>query len=53
MFQGMFFGTKEQTDDFEQRFAEELCQRFSGVRCSLSFMKQYRLERQRLLLFQG
>ncbi|ANR75854.1 Cof-type HAD-IIB family hydrolase [Streptococcus sp. oral taxon 064] len=32
MFQGMFLGTKEQTDDFEQRFAEELCQRFSGVR---------------------
>ena len=28
----MFLGTKEQTDDFEQRFAEELCQRFSGVR---------------------
>ena len=32
MFQGMFLGTKEQTDDFEQRFAKELCQRFSGVR---------------------
>ena len=32
MFQGMFLGTKEQTDDFEQRFADELCQRFSGVR---------------------
>ena len=32
MFQGMFLGTKEQTDDFEQRFSEELCQRFSGVR---------------------
>ena len=25
MFQGMFLGTKEQTDDFEQRFADELC----------------------------
>ena len=32
MFQGMFLGTESQTDDFEQRFAEELCQRFSGVR---------------------
>ena len=32
MFQGMFLGTDSQTDDFEQRFAEELCQRFSGVR---------------------
>ena len=32
MFQGMFLGTKEQTDDFEERFATELCQRFSGVR---------------------
>ena len=32
MFQGMFLGTKEQTDDFENRFAGELCQRFSGVR---------------------
>ena len=32
MFQGMFLGTKEQTDDFEKRFAGELCQRFSGVR---------------------
>ena len=32
MFQGMFLGTESQTDDFEERFAEELCQRFSGVR---------------------
>ena len=32
MFQGMFLGTEEQTDDFEKCFAEELCQRFSGVR---------------------
>ena len=27
-----FWATEEQTDDFEQRFAGELCQRFSGVR---------------------
>lgn len=32
MFQGMFLGTKKETDDFENRFSEELCQRFSGVR---------------------
>lgn len=32
MFQGMFLGTKDETDDFEERFAEELNQRFSGVR---------------------
>ena len=32
MFQGMFLGTESQTNDFEDRFAEELCQRFSGVR---------------------
>lgn len=32
MFQGMFLGTESQTDDFEQRFAAELCQKFSGVR---------------------
>ena len=32
MFQGMFLGTESQTDDFEERFATELCQRFSGVR---------------------
>ena len=32
MFQSMFLGTKEQTDDFEERFAKELCRRFSGVR---------------------
>ena len=32
MFQGMFLGTESQTDDFEKRFAGELCQRFSGVR---------------------
>lgn len=32
MFQGMFLGTKAETDDFENRFAAELNQRFSGVR---------------------
>ena len=32
MFQGMFLGTKEQTDDFEQRFAEESIFRISASR---------------------
>ena len=32
MFQAMFLGNPEQVDDFETKFAQELCQRFSGVR---------------------
>lgn len=32
MFQGMFLGTKEETDAFEASYAQELCERFSGVR---------------------
>lgn len=32
MFQAMFLGTKEETDDFEEQFSKELCLRFSGVR---------------------
>ena len=39
MFQGMFLGTKEQTDDFEERFATELCQRSVAFVRSLSFME--------------
>ena len=32
MFQAMFLGNPEQVDDFVNKFAQELCQRFSGVR---------------------
>ncbi|RSJ82424.1 Cof-type HAD-IIB family hydrolase [Streptococcus cristatus] len=35
MFQAMFLGNPEQVDDFENKFAQELCQRFSGVRSQL------------------
>lgn len=32
MFQAMFLGNPEQVDDFDTKFSQELCQRFSGVR---------------------